>query len=248
MTPSPPTSLIRVRIAWLALLAAVVAGAALCWLRDRAREAPAAAPSAAGRLLVLATTTSVQDSGLLDLLLPVFERQTGIRVRVTAVGSGKALELGRLGEADAVLCHAPALEEAFVRDGYGQDRRRVASNDFVIAGPANDPAGIRQAHSGWEALVMIADARRPFVSRGDQSGTHLKEQDLWRRAQFRMERNVIPQGEWYIASRVGMGASLVLADERKAYILCDRSTFTAYRKKVRLEVLYTGGADLRNPY
>src|SRR5438270_1590546 len=169
MTPSPPASLIRVRIAWLALLAAVVACAALYWLRDRARENPAAARSPAGRLLVLATTTSVQDSGLLDLLLPVFERQTGIRVRVTAVGSGKALELGRLGEADAVLCHAPALEEAFVRDGYSGDRRRVASNDLLILGPSADPAGARGAASAAAALALVAAAKQPFVSRGDQS-------------------------------------------------------------------------------
>src|SRR5439155_7134168 len=105
-----------------------------------------------------------------------------------------------------------------------------------------------QAHSGWEALVMIADAGRPFVSRGDHSGTYLKEQELWREAQQRMDRLVFAQGEWYVFSRVGMGASLRLADERRAYILCDRSTFTAYRKKIRLELLHAGGDDLRNPY
>ena len=242
MKLSPSTNLIRVRIAWLAMLAAAIAVAALLWSRERPPVEPAAAPTPSGRLLVLATTTSVQDSGLLDALLPAFERSTGIQVRVTAVGSGKALELGRLGEADAVLCHAPALEEAYVRDGYSQDRRRVASNDFVIAGPVNDPAVVRRADSGADALTRIGTSGKPFISRGDQSGTYLKEQALWRAARLQ------PNGEWYVSSRVGMGASLRLADERHGYILCDRSTFIAYRKKIRLELLYAGGDDLRNPY
>ncbi|MBI3911128.1 MAG: substrate-binding domain-containing protein [Armatimonadetes bacterium] len=214
-----------------AVVALAIAGGAF-WA-TRPRSAP---------ILVLATTTSVQDSGLLDVLLPAFERETGIRVHAVAVGTGQALALARRGDADAVLCHAPALEEAFVREGHGEDRRRVARNDFVVVGPPADPARVRHTRTAAEALARIAAAGQPFVSRGDRSGTHLKEQELWARAR------VHPEGAWYLSAGSGMGAVLRLASERRAYTLSDRATFVAYRGKVDLAILHAGSEGLDNPY
>ncbi len=193
--------------------------------------------------LTLATTTSTYDSGLLDAILPDFEAQTGVRVKVVAVGTGQALQIGRDGNADVLLVHAPALEETFVAEGHGVNREPVMYNDFVIVGPADDPAGVRSLQDAAEALRRIAEAQATFVSRGDQSGTHVKEMGLWEAA------GIQPAGEWYRAAGQGMGAVLTLADELSAYTLSDRGTFLARRETgLRLEILVEGDPRLFNPY
>ena len=203
----------------------------------------AARPSGAGTCrLRLATTTSTENSGLLDVLIPPFERQTGCRVDVIAVGTGKALRLGRSGDVDVVMVHAPKAEKAFVGEGYGVDRTRIMHNDFVVVGPARDPAGVRAAGSAAEALKRIATARAVFVSRGDDSGTHKKERALWRAA------GMDPGGAWYREAGQGMGAVLRMADELRAYTLADRGTYLAMKDKLDLVILYAGDPALMNPY
>jgi len=197
--------------------------------------------SAAERLR-LATTTSTQDSGLLEAINPVFEQASGIRVDVIAVGSGKALALGRNGDVDVVLAHDPAAEAAFVAEGAGLERAAVMSNDFVIVGPAADPARVREAASAAEALARIARAGVPFVSRGDQSGTHRKELTLFHAA------GVEPNGRWYLAAGQGMSPVLQIADEKPAYTLTDRGTWLARRAGLSLQLLYVGDPALLNPY
>ena len=192
--------------------------------------------------LKLATTTSTDNSGLLDVLLPAFEQARGIRVDVIAVGTGKALKLAEGGDVDAVLVHAPEAEEAFVRAGFGVSRRLVMYNDFVILGPADDPAGVAQARTAVSALRSIAEAEAPFVSRGDESGTHKKERQLWHRAGTR------PQGSWYVEVGQGMGAALTVADEKQAYVLCDRATYLALRDRMEIVLLYESPAELKNIY
>lgn len=192
--------------------------------------------------VILATTTSVQDSGLLDLLVPAFERATGYQLKPIAVGTGEALGLGRRGEADVLLVHAPAAEQAFLAQGYGATRRQIMHNDFVLVGPAADPAGARGSPSPGEALARIARAGAPFISRGDESGTHKLERTLWEQVR------VIPRGRWYIEAGQGMGGVLRLADERDAYTLTDRGTYLALRQGLRLVVLVDGHASLVNPY
>lgn len=199
------------------------------------------APAGSGTV-ILATTTSVQDSGLLDALLPRFERRTGYTVKPIAVGTGQALALGARGEADAVLAHAPALERKYVAEGRLLNRRVVMVNDFVIVGPPADPAGIRGERRAAAAFRKIAAARARFVSRGDRSGTHLLELALWRQA------GVQPDGPWYVEAGQGMGATLALADDRQAYTLTDRGTLLAYGRRVRLAVLVEGDRVLRNVY
>lgn len=235
---------LRVRVAWVLLAGVALAGGFLYMGRHTAspQAPPAPTTRAPRRTLVLATTTSVQDSGLLDELLPRFEQATGCVVRVQAVGSGKALQLARLGEVDAVLCHSPRAEEAFVRDGLAESRRHVASNAYVIVGPASDPAGVRQARTAGEALSRIVRSEAPFVSRGDGSGTHQKEQELWKAA------GVQPRGSWYTLAGAGMGATLKRADAHPAYTLTDAATFATYRPRLKLTVLHQGGAALENPY
>ena len=194
------------------------------------------------RRLRLATTTSTDNTGLLEHILPAFERQTGIAVDVIAVGTGKALELGRNGDVDAVLVHAPAAEREFVRAGYGVKRTRVMHNDFVVLGPRLDPAGIRGLGDAVAAFKAIAAARAPFVSRGDDSGTHKKEKAIWREAE------ITPAGPWYLETGQGMGQTLLVADEKRAYVLADRGTAIAFADKVDLVVLCEGDERLRNPY
>ncbi len=194
------------------------------------------------RRLRLATTTSTQDSGLLEYLHPAFEAATGIKVDVIAVGSGKALALARNGDVDVVLAHDPAAEEAFMADGAGIDRRPVMENDFVIVGPAADPAGVAGAPTARDALARIAKAGAPFVSRGDQSGTHVKELGLFQAA------GIAPAGAWYLAAGQGMGPVLQMADEKPAYTLADRGTWLAMRGKLTLRLLHAGDPALRNPY
>src|SRR5437588_966634 len=169
--------------------------------------------------VILATTTSTRDAGLLDSLLPVFERQTRYRVKVIAVGSGQALAMGRRGDADVVLSHAPEAERALVDSGYFVRRRLVMHNEFLVVGPAADPAGVRGLSDAVAAFRRIAGARALFVSRGDQSGTHQREQQLWK-----LVAGSPPRDGWYVESGQGMGATLQLADEKRAYTLTEAAT------------------------
>ncbi len=197
----------------------------------------------AGERLRLATTTSTDNSGLLAAINPVFTQKTGIAVDVIAVGTGKALKLGQNCDVDVVLVHAPAAEKAFVEAGYGIDRLVVMHNDFVIAGPRDDPAGIRQAKSAADALRRIAQAKAPFVSRGDDSGTHKKENHLWQQA------GIEPEGGWYYSIGQGMGAALQFAEEKQGYVLTDRGTWLAMRAKLPgLAIVFEGDPQLFNPY
>jgi tungstate transport system substrate-binding protein len=192
--------------------------------------------------VILSTTTSTQDSGLLDVLVPLFERQTGYSVKTIAIGTGQALALAARGEADVVLAHAPALEKKYVADGKMSNRRLVMYNDFVIIGPAEDPAKIKGMTKAADALKAIAATGSRFVSRGDNSGTHTLEKTLWKLA------GVEPQTGWYIESGQGMGATLGIADDRHAYTLTDRGTYLAFQKRVRLPILVEGDAPLLNIY
>lgn len=194
------------------------------------------------KLVRLATTTSTENSGLLGDLLPRFRSASGYQVHVIAVGTGKALRMGRDGDVDVVLVHAPAAEQRFVDEGFGQQRLPVMFNDFVIVGPADDPAGVSEAGSAAAALGNIAAAGKLFVSRGDDSGTHKKEKSLWRSA------NVRPGDSWYREVGQGMGKVLQIADELGAYTLTDRGTWLAYREKSRLRISYQGHEELFNPY
>ncbi|MBN1954359.1 MAG: substrate-binding domain-containing protein [Anaerolineae bacterium] len=203
---------------------------------------PTAEP-VAGTRLILATTTSTQDSGLLDYILPVFEEAYGIDVDVVAVGTGQALELGEDGNADVLLVHARALEDAFMAAGHGVRREDVMYNDFVLLGPADDPAGIRGMATAAEAMRTIATTEAPFVSRGDDSGTHVKELSVWETA------GIPPEGDWYISAGQSMGAVLTMADEQQAYTLSDRATYLARTLEgTELEILVEGDPVLFNPY
>ena len=192
-------------------------------------------------VLRLATTTSTRDSGLLDVLLPSFEQRHQVRVDVVAVGTGKALKLAAAGDADLVLVHARADEDAFMAAGYGVRREDVMSNEFEILGPREDPADVR-AMVPHQALNQIAEAGAHFVSRSDESGTHRREQELWQSAGGR------PDWQGYLETGQGMGASLVIADQLQAYILCDRGTYLNYQEKIDLVPLVTGAPELANPY
>ncbi len=193
--------------------------------------------------LILATTTSTDDSGLLDYILPDFEAKTGIQVDVVAVGTGQALALGEAGDADVLLVHARAREDAFMEAGHGIRREDVMYNDFVIVGPAADPAGIRGKNHVTRALEEIMNSKSPFVSRGDDSGTHTKERNLW------AEAGLEPAGDWYISAGQGMGAVLSMADELQAYTLSDRATYLARTLAgTTLEIMVEGDPVLFNPY
>jgi len=201
-----------------------------------------AAPAVAQPHLRLSTTTSTENSGLLGAVLPPFEKRFGVKVDVIAVGSGKALKLGENGDVDVVLSHAPALEEAFVAAGFGVNRRNVMYNDFILVGPPADPAGVRSAQSARDVFVRLAAGKAPFISRGDESGTHEKEKELWKAA------GIAPAGAWYVAAGLGMGQTLQMADEKQAYTLTDRGTFVSYGAKGDLVVLSEGDPVLFNPY
>ena len=191
--------------------------------------------------LILASTTSTVDSGLLDVLIPAFERDhDNTRVTVIAVGSGEAMALGRRGDADILLVHSPPDEEAFMAAGHGSRRMPVMANDFIVAGPPDDPAGVRGERDVSEALRRIAATGSPFISRGDNSGTHHKELELWRVA------GVTHNGRTEVGQ--GMGESLTIASERGSYILSDRGTYLALSHNLHLDVLVEGGAHLANPY
>ena len=203
----------------------------------------ACGPGAEGdRDVILATTTSTQDSGLLDALVPVFEGRTGQRVKTIAVGTGEALAMGSRGDADVVLAHAPSLERESVARGFTVNRRRVMHNDFVIVGPASDPAGVHGGRRATDALARIAAAGAAFASRGDRSGTCFREQQLWQDA------GVEPSGAWYFETGQGMGGTLLVASVRDAYTLSDRGTHLALEGRSELVVHVEGDASLLNVY
>jgi tungstate transport system substrate-binding protein len=206
----------------------------------------ACAPSAlAQRFITVASTTSTEQSGLFRHILPIFEQKTGIEVRVVAVGTGQALDLARRGDADVVLVHAKAAEEEFVREGYGVQRFPVMYNDFVIVGPTSDPAGIAGGRDAVAALEKIESAEAPFVSRGDRSGTHMAELDLWRMAGIDIEEN---RGPWYRETGQGMGPALNTAAAMNAYLLADRATWLAFENRGELAILIEGDERLVNQY
>ncbi|MGW8251426.1 MAG: substrate-binding domain-containing protein, partial [Anaerolineales bacterium] len=213
-----------------------------------ATQAPETTPEPTARereegKLILATTTSTQDSGLLDYILRDFEQKTGVKVDVIAVGTGQALQLGEDGNADVLLVHARAREDEFMAAGHGMRREDVMYNDFVIVGPESDPAGIQGMTSAAEAFKKIAEAQAPFVSRGDDSGTHTKERAIWSAA------GVEPAGDWYISAGQGMGEVLTMSNEQQAYTLSDRATYLARLKEgLELSVLVEGDPILFNPY
>ncbi len=191
--------------------------------------------------LLLATTTSTQDSGLLDVLVPDFEKRTGYKVKTTAVGTGAALALGAKGDADVLLVHAPSAESDYMQAGNGDRRLLVMHNDFIVVGPSADPARIK----GLKVLAAfraIAAARAPFLSRGDKSGTDLLEKALWARA------GIVPDRSWYVESGTGMGQSLTVASEKRTYVVTDRATYLARRSTIALDVLVEHDAPLLNIY
>ncbi len=213
-----------------------------CSPDSRAGQASAAARSG-DRDVLLATTTSTQDTGLLDVLLPAFEGRTGYSVKTLVQGSGAVLALAARGEADVVLAHAPESEREWMSQGYGTERRLVMHNDFVVVGPPNDPANVRLAADAAGALAAIAERGWPFVSRGDGSGTHQREQQLWRRA------GLDPRGSrWYVESGSGQGQTLTIADQRNAYALTDRGTWLAFKNKLQLALVFEGDPALLNVY
>lgn len=223
-------------ISGLVLVLAVVAGAC-------APARPVAPAAPANPNLILATTTSTQDSGLLDVLVPMFQEKTGYTVQTVAVGSGAALKMAEEGNADVLLVHAPAAEKELMAAGWGKDRSLVMHNDFVIVGPADDPAGIKEAAAAVDAFKAIAGSGAEFVTRGDDSGTHKMELSLWGKAA------VDPSGQaWYTDSGQGMGATLTIASENQAYTLTDRATYLANRDNLDLEILFEGDAALLNVY
>ncbi len=202
-------------------------------------------PAQAARFITVASTTSTQNSGLFDYLLPLFTRETGIDVHVVAVGTGAAIRLAREGNADVLLVHHKPSEEKFVRDGFGVKRYDLMYNDFVLIGPASDPAGIAGAASAAEALKRIAEAKAPFVSRGDDSGTHKKERGLWKQAGVDVNGRDMP---WYRETGSGMGATLNVASAMNAYTLSDRGTWISFANKGDLKLLFAGDPALFNQY
>ena len=209
-----------------------------------ATEPAATEPAAAEpQTLILATTTSTENSGLLAAILPDFEAETGVQVDVIAVGTGQALKLGEDGNADVLLVHARSKEDAFMEAGHGSRREDVMYNDFVVVGPADDPAGLRGLADAAEAFQKLTQSEAPFVSRGDDSGTHTKEKTIWAAA------GVEPAGDWYISAGQGMGAVLTMANEQQAYTLSDRATYLARTLEgIELEILVEGDPILFNPY
>jgi len=207
-----------------------------------ATEAPAAVP--ANPTIILATTTSTQDSGLLDVLVPLFQEQTGYTVQTIAVGSGQAMQMGQEGNADVLLVHSPSAEVTFMNDGWGKDRALVMHNDFVIVGPADDPAKIKGLGPS-ESFKAIAAAEAPFVARADKSGTSTKELGIWAKTDV---DPATAKPAWYIETGQGMGASLTIASEKGGYTLTDRATFLANNDALQLEILVEGNKTLLNVY
>ncbi|MFH1757740.1 MAG: substrate-binding domain-containing protein, partial [Pseudomonadota bacterium] len=202
-------------------------------------------PSLCGaqKSIILATTTSTQDSGLLDVLIPIFEKKTGYFVKTIAVGSGQAMAMGQKGEGDVLLVHSPAAEKKFIAGGYGVNRRMVMHNNFIVVGPAEDPAKTKGMKVATEAFKKIASAETLFLSRGDNSGTHSKEKAIWKSSGKNPEK-----GKWYQQTGLGMGQTLNVTSEKKGYTLADRGTYLALRKNLHLDVLTEGDALLLNIY
>ncbi|MGA2318488.1 MAG: substrate-binding domain-containing protein [Thermodesulfobacteriota bacterium] len=195
------------------------------------------------KAIILATTTSTQDSGLLDILLPISEKKTGYFVKTIAVGSGQAMAMGQKGEADVLLVHSPDAEKKFIAEGYGVNRRLIMHNDYIIVGPSNDPSKIKGLKSSSEAFKKISSEKTLFMSRGDNSGTHSKEKAIWKVA------GINPEGEkWYQQTGLGMGQTLNVAAEKKGYTLADRGTYLALKKNLNLDILVEGDAILLNIY
>ena len=209
------------------------------WLSALWPAAPAAAQS---NTVILSTTTSTQDSGLLDVLVPMFEKRTGMTVKTISVGTGQALALAARGEADVALVHAPSVERKYVEEGKMRNRRLVMYNDFVVIGPEDDPAKIKGMAKAVDALKRIAGTQSRFVSRGDKSGTHVLELGLWKQA------GVEPKGAWYIESGQGMGQTLGIANDRRAYTITDRGTWLAFQKRISLPILVEKDKLLLNIY
>ena len=195
------------------------------------------------KTIILATTTSTQDSGLLDVLIPILEKKTGYLVKTIAVGSGQAMAMGQKGEADVLLVHSPAAEQKFVAEGFGINRRLIMHNDYIIVGPSEDSAKIKGLKSASEAFKKMASAKALFLSRADKSGTHVKETDIWKKA------GVNPEGEkWYQQTGLGMGQTLNVTAEKKGYTLADRGTYLSLKKNFGLDILVEGDAILLNIY
>lgn len=219
------------------LLTTCVWGILAAWRGVHAADTPER-PS-----VILATTTSTRDSGLLDELLPIFEKETGYFVKPIAVGSGQAMAMGRRGEADVLLVHSPDAERKFVADAFGVNRRRVMHNDFIIVGPTNDPAGIAGSTTVSGALARVVESKAVFISRGDNSGTHALEMKLWQEAGIHPE-----DVKSYHQTGQGMGQTLAVASEKRAYTLTDRGTWLALRKRLDLALLFEGHTSLLNVY
>ncbi|SMQ84067.1 tungstate transport system substrate-binding protein [Bacillus sp. OV166] len=226
----------------LALLLVILAACGNSDTKDSAEKVKKTEPKAAPTEMILATTTSTQDSGLLDVLIPMFEKENNVKVKTIAVGTGQALEMGTKGEADVLLVHAPAAEKAVVDAGDAINYKRVMYNDFILVGPKENPAGV----SGDDinaAFKKLSDSKATFVSRGDDSGTHKKELGIWTAASIK------PAGEWYVSTGQGMGQTLQVAAEKKGYVLTDRATWLAQEKNLdTLQIVVEGGKDLMNIY
>ena len=216
--------------------------ATLCLVPAGLLPSTAGPAGAQSNIVIVSTTTSTQDSGLLDVLVPMFERKSGLTVKTISVGTGQALALAARGEADVTLAHAPGLEKKYVSEGKMSNRRLVMYNDFVVIGPPDDPAKIRGLPKAVDALERIARSRSRFVSRGDKSGTHALELALWKQA------GIEPNGAWYIESGQGMGQTLGIANDRRAYTLTDRATLLAFQKRVDLPILVEKDRPLLNIY
>ena len=209
-----------------------------------ATPAATANPAPANPILILATTTSTQDSGLLDVLIPLFETESGYTVQTVAVGSGQAMQMGQEGNADVLLVHSPSAEKTFMSDGWGKDRALVMHNDFIIVGPADDPAKIKDL-SAVDAFKAIAAVEATFVARADKSGTSTKELGIWTKAELDPATQKLA---WYIETGQGMGASLTIASEKSGYTLTDRATYLANKSNLQLEILVQGDNSLLNVY
>ena len=243
-------------LATLALMLSACAPAAATpaptFVLSSTTDTPVAATAAATKFsppknpqLIMATTTSTQDSGLLDTLIPLFEKQTGYKVKTVAVGSGQALQMGQQGNADVLLVHSPAAEKNFMAQQYGKDRLLVMHNDFIIVGPAADPAHIKGDASAVDALKKIAAAQATFVSRGDQSGTDAKELAIW---QITGINPATTRPKWYVETGQGMGPTLTVTSQKAAYTLTDRATYLANQANLKLDILVQGDNSLLNVY
>lgn len=221
----------RAAVYWVVTAALIVSAGSQVWSGE-----------AITRSVILSTTTSTQDTGLLEVLMPRFEQQTGYSVKVISVGTGQALALAAKGDADVALVHAPGLEGQYVADGKLLNRRLVMYNDFLIVGPKEDPAKFRSTKSALAAMRLIAQSKSRFVSRGDNSGTHTLEKSLWK------EASIAPNGDWYIEAGLGMAATLGVANERNAYTITDRGTYLALGKRLMLPILIAGDRVLLNIY